>query len=162
MSDALEALAWSAVATPSLDAPGSLDVLVDALLERGVIHEPWKAEAGLSREVRRRAGRRARGYLLLQAWEWAKRAAIVAPLVAALEAIERDELPSKGERAAAAFRSFRDDEKMVSLLQAGVLSWDQVFPSGVPEGTFLGGDAADAMAYATSVLRHGENEETKR
>jgi hypothetical protein len=38
--DPLDDLAWQAVATPSLDASAALDVLADALLERGTISAP--------------------------------------------------------------------------------------------------------------------------
>ncbi len=53
----LAELACRALTTPSLDAQAALDVLVDALLERGIVREPERDIATNS--------------VLVQAWAWA-------------------------------------------------------------------------------------------
>lgn len=72
--DELDALAWRAIATPALEASGVLDVLADALLERGTIidvledrepdpndyHGEWAGTYARVRSVRE------------QAWDWAR------------------------------------------------------------------------------------------
>lgn len=77
MSD-LEPLAWEAVVTPSLGAHAALDVLADALLERGAIREPWKPvkRSGLATKTAARSAKRSRRYVLGAAFEWAKRAVL--------------------------------------------------------------------------------------
>lgn len=67
--DELKALAYQARCTPSLDAAAALDVLADALLEDGQIHDAWKPS-----KHHHTAKTKARGrlHLLSQAWGWAE------------------------------------------------------------------------------------------
>lgn len=99
----LRELAWAAVVTPSAAAPAAFLVLVDALLERGLIKPPPTDEEiaeALERAIE--AGEVVHTYaapkpLLEQAWEWAREATFP-PLLErfrlALESAWRPEPPT--------------------------------------------------------------------
>lgn len=72
----LEALAWLAVVTPSVAAPEAFDVVVDALLERGLISPPPTPEEAAEAMLRALESGEivstvaAPKPLLVQAWDW--------------------------------------------------------------------------------------------
>lgn len=89
----LETLARAAVVTPSTAAAEAFDVLVDALLERGIIHPPpTDEEIAAQRRAAFDAGEPVAIHgdvrsLLEQAWEWASKATadMLAMFTAAIE-----------------------------------------------------------------------------
>lgn len=98
----LEGLAWEAIVTPSIAAPAAFAVLVDALLERGLIHPPPErpdrdellALLTAAFAVPELATTTAAPKPLLdQAWEWAREATFP-PLLERLNATLRGATPT--------------------------------------------------------------------